>query len=366
VKRILLTADAVGGVFAYALELARGLRAQGIEVVLAVMGPPASDAQRAAARTVPGLVWHEAPYRLEWQDDPWRDVDEAGAWLLQLARAHRVELVHLNGYAHGVLDFGVPKLVVAHSCVLSWWEAVHGSSAPRATYRERVRAGLCAADAVVAPTRAMRDALVRLYDVGPVRVIANGCDLSAFVPGHKRELIFAAGRVWDEAKNLGALLRVASALPWPVEVAGDPVAPDGRVTMTSAQLLGPLPATDVAARMREASIFASPARYEPFGLAILEAAASGCALVLGDIPSLRELWDGCALFVPPDDEEALAEALQSLCAAPLHRAGLARRARERAARFSRGAFTCAYRSLYQQLVSPREEPACASLASITP
>ncbi len=31
-----------------------------------------------------------------------------------------------------------------------------------------------------------------------------------------------------------------------------------------------------------------PARYEPFGLSVLEAALSGCALVLGDIPSLRE------------------------------------------------------------------------------
>jgi glycogen synthase len=360
VKRVLLTADAVGGVFAYALELARGLSAQGLELVLAVMGPPASAAQRAAARAVPGLIWQEAPYRLEWQDEPWRDVDEAGTWLLGLARQHRVDLVHLNGYAHGALDFGAPKLVVAHSCVLSWWEAVHGSSAPYATYRERVRAGLHAADAVVTPTRAMRDPLQRLYDVSSVRVIANGCDLSAFVPGQKKELIFAAGRVWDEAKNLGALLRVSSELPWPVEVAGDPVAPDGRVAMTSAQLLGSLRASDVAARMREAAIFAAPARYEPFGLAILEAAASGCALVLGDIPSLRELWDGCALFVAPDDDAALVEALRSLCASPLLRDGLARRARERAARFSRGAFTRAYRSLYQQLACSRQEPACAS------
>ena len=39
------------------------------------------------------------------------------------------------------------------------------------------------------------------------------------------------------------------------------------------------------------------ALYEPFGLAVLEAAQAGCALVLSDIPTFRELWDGAALFV---------------------------------------------------------------------
>src|SRR5439155_1168938 len=59
----------------------------------------------------------------------------------------------------------------------------------------------------------------------------------------------------------------------------------------------------------EASIYAWPARYEPFGLSVLEAALSGCALVLGDIPSLRELWEGAAWFVPADDDGALAAAI---------------------------------------------------------
>ena len=56
---------------------------------------------------------------------------------------------------------------------------------------------------------------------------------------------------------------------------------------------------------RCAAIYALPARYEPFRLEVLEAAAPGCALVLGDIASLRELWDGAALFVAPDDDRAL-------------------------------------------------------------
>ena len=56
--------------------------------------------------------------------------------------------------------------------------------------------------------------------------------------------------------------------------------------------------------MGRAAIYALPARYEPFGLSILEAALSGCALVIGDIPSLREIWADAALFVPSDGHDA--------------------------------------------------------------
>ena len=62
----------------------------------------------------------------------------------------------------------------------------------------------------------------------------------------------------------------------------------------------------------EAAVFTSLSRYEPFGLAVLEAAQAGCALVLSDIPTFRELWDCAAVFVQPDDPVALAGALQSL------------------------------------------------------
>src|SRR5947208_2460470 len=57
---------------------------------------------------------------------------------------------------------------------------------------------------------------------------------------------------------------------------------------------------------------AAPAKYEPFGLASLEAALSRCARVLGDIATLRELWDGAAVFVSPDDPQQLAAALRTL------------------------------------------------------
>src|SRR5690606_16526783 len=86
---------------------------------------------------------------------------------------------------------------------------------------------------------------------------------------------------------------------------------------------------------RRAPIYCLPARYEPFGLTPLEAATHGCALVLGDIPSLREVWGDAAAFVPPDDTNALARQLNRLIADRAARHKLAERCQARAAQFSR-------------------------------
>jgi glycogen(starch) synthase len=106
----------------------------------------------------------------------------------------------------------------------------------------------------------------------------------------------------------------------------------------------------LAALMGRAAVFALPARYEPFGLAALEAALSGCALVLGDIPSLREVWGDAALFVPPDDHEALRAALASLIAGPSLRKDLGRRARERASAYTVEAMTGSTIAAYERLL----------------
>jgi hypothetical protein len=60
--------------------------------------------------------------------------------------------------------------------------------------------------------------------------------------------------------------------------------------MRRVRCLGPLEASELAGWMHRAAIYALPARYEPFGLSALEAAQAGCALVLGDLSSLREVW----------------------------------------------------------------------------
>jgi len=348
-----MTADSVGGIWTYALELARSLGRHGVEVVLATMGRPLDDDQRAAARVLGNLELHESSFKLEWMIDPWADVVAAGEWLLELAERTRPSLVHLNGYAHAALPWHRPTLVVGHSCVYSWFAAVKGCapSAGWRPYHEAVRRGLEAASLVTAPSHDMLEALQRHYGrfhVGPV--VYNGRS-PTLAPSRKRPAILAVGRLWDEAKNLVLLDEVAPRLPWPVHVAGEAEHPDGgRVRFSGLRLLGRLGEQELA-RWLEAAIFALPARYEPFGLSALEAGLAGCALVLGDIPSLREVWGDAALFVSPDQPAQLEAALRRVIEDEEARERLARRARRRARGYSSERSALGYLSIYAGLAA---------------
>ena len=343
-----MTADAVGGVWTYALELADALDPHRVEVSLATMGPTPSDGQRTQAEQSAVDELHVSDYALEWAHEPWDDVQRAGEWLLELADRLQPDLVHLNGFAHGALAWQAPVLVVGHSCVLSWWKAVEGGPAPArlGPYRELVRAGLRGADLLVAPTRAFLHQLEQLY--APAcerRVIPNG--RRPIAPLRKQPFVLAAGRAWDEAKNLGALDRVAARVPWPVLIAGG----GGDTGFRHARSLGVIEREELGRLLGRASVFAAPARYEPFGLGVLEAASAGCALVLGDIPSLRELWSGAARFVDPADEDAIAAALAEVIADERLRADLAGRARVRARLYTPERMAGGYQAAYQSLIA---------------
>ena len=354
-RKVLMTADTLGGVWTYAIELARGLAERGVDVALATMGDPLNDFQREKADRIPRLKVFESTFKLEWQEDPWRDVEKAGEWLLGLEDRFRPDLIHLNGYAHGALPWSAPKVMVGHSCVLSWWRAVKGEPAPVAwdRYVQEVTIGLAAADLVIAPSEAMLASLVQHYGRLPrTRVILNGRDPKLFKPTAKEPMVFAAGRLWDEAKNLEALETVAPRLPWPVFVAGENHHPDGgEARPHHTRLLGRLSQRALAAWLGRAAIYCLPARYEPFGLSALEAALSGCALVLGDVPSLREIWKHRAVFVPPNDPEALEDALTRLIQDPDRRSSLAAGARARALQLTPERMVDSYLAAYGEVLA---------------
>jgi glycosyltransferase involved in cell wall biosynthesis len=347
-----MTTDAVGGVWTYSIELARGLARHGVRVTLATMGPEPSERQREEAHSIPDLELHTSTFALEWMRNPWREVDAAGHWLLDLAERVRADVVHLNGYAHAALPWPAPTLVMCHSDVLSWWQAVKGADAPVdewGEYTRRVRDGLRSAGMVLAPTEAVRQDVERNYGpFGGIRVVPNGRAATDFQPSPKRNLVFSAGRFWDEAKNLAALRTVAPELPWPVYLAGD--TGDDRPRCPNLNFLGRLSPTAVGTWLGRSAIYALPARYEPFGLSILEAALSGCALVLGDIPSLRELWGGAALFVHPDRPGELQNAIESLLRDEGRRTHYAEAARARAADYTVANMACGTLFAYQDLL----------------
>ena len=365
--KLLMTTDAVGGVWTYALDLCSALSGFGIDVVLAALGPRPRASQRVGLQRLSNVELIESQHPLEWMEEPWREVDAAGEWLLREAHARDVDLVHLNGYAHAGLLWNRPVLSVAHSCVITWWQAVHGEQAPPrwSEYRKRVRAGLTAADRVVAPTRAFAKQIAEAHELDrSIEVIHNGRALECAdrLRGDASHAVVACGRAWDEAKNFVLLDDIAQRCPWPIQLIGPSESPSGtRWKPRHLCCLGEMSAAQVNARLASAAIFVHPALYEPFGLAIAEAALTRCCLVLADLPGLRELWDEAAVFFDPRRAESLESALNAVIGNPELRESLAQCAAQRAQTYSSQVMARRYFDLYREMVGA-DRPARKAVA----
>ncbi len=357
--RLLMTADAVGGVWSYAVDLVRGLAPHGVETTLAVLGPAPTANQRAAAAAVPGLRLLETALPLDWLAASQAEVAASGQALAALAREVGADLVHLNTPAPAAgTAFPAPLVIACHSCVATWWDAVrHGPLPDDFRWRaELTGQALASAKLLIAPTAAFAAATARTYGLRqPPLVIHNGRQAMArpaVAQSAPADVAFTAGRLWDEGKDMATLDRAAARLPTPVLAAGDTRGPNGaQVELPHLRLLGRLSDTALARILDTRPIFVSPARYEPFGLAVLEAAQAGCALVLSDIPGFRELWDGVAEFVRPGDDGALAATVQHIATNGERRIALGVAARERAERFTVEIQTAAMLDAYRRLLA---------------
>ena len=355
--RILLTTDTVGGVWTFTQELAAVLLLRNHSVALLSFGrqPSASQAEecnRLRARYGTSFRYGASAAPLEWMESNERAYSEGTAALLALADSFQADIVHSNQFCFGDLPIAVPVVITAHSDVLSWAAACrpHGlePSAWLTQYRSLVECGLQRATAVVAPTQWMSETLRRLYSLPfAPKVILNGSNISRPRTLSKRHQAVSVGRLWDEAKNLRLLADVVS--PMPILVAGEQRFQGSHTVMHSGALtlLGPLTHEDVLALFGESSLYLGPSRYEPFGLAPLEAAQCGCALLLNDQPSFREIWGEAALYLR--DANSLSRLLASLSPQSLLEAQ--QRSRERAHQLTATRMAEQYESLYRELLA---------------
>jgi glycosyltransferase involved in cell wall biosynthesis len=356
---VLMTTDAVGGVWVYSSSLAQSLAQRGWMVTLVTLGPAPRKEQFLPLLDNPRIELEVTDLELEWQDPSGEDQERAAWHLSALEQRHDPDVVHLNGYREALADFRAPSLVVAHSCVRSWWWACKGADPTEPQwqhYGAQVAAGLNAADLWAAPSAAFRDRMQALYaPETPGSAIWNGIDPLPLSLAQKQPFILSAGRLWDEAKNIAVLPEAMRSVDWPLRVAGAlheaGARPKPVPLQANMEWLGELSHGEMLETMSRASVFVSPSLYEPFGLTVLEAAASGCALVLADIPTFRELWGDAALFADPRNPAAIAQALQYLCRDADLRNELAAAALLRAARYSLSTKADAYEELYGQLMS---------------
>jgi glycosyltransferase involved in cell wall biosynthesis len=344
-------------VWVYSLELARALRPLGIEAILAILGPSPGPEQRDAAAGVRRI---DTGLPLEWLDTSAAEVMRAGDELALLAASEGADLVQTSSAALlAGAAFGCPTVAVQHSCVATWWAAVKGTPIPSdfEWRRDLVAQGLGRADAVVAPTHAFARATERMYDLGrPVLAVHNGRSVRDVRPLPQGDFAFTAGRLWDEGKNARTLDRAAARIGAPFQAAGAAHGPNGACVALDALIpLGELSEARIAGVLAARPVFASAALYEPFGLSVLEAAQAGCALVLSDIATHRELWDGAALFVGPEDDRAFAAAIGELLDDRARRNALGERARAHARLYSPGEMARRMAEIYVHVAQPQPQ-----------
>ncbi|WP_162301937.1 glycosyltransferase family 4 protein [Croceibacterium ferulae] len=353
-----MTADTVGGVWQYATDLAAALTQGGEQVTLAILGPPASADQLQTAEAA-GCTVLDTGLPLDWLSNGPVPVKAAAVRLAQLAEAVGADLVHCNHPAYaGGAAWPVPVIAVAHGCISTWWRAARGGSVEPAFdwHAELTRAGLLAADIVVAPSGSYANDVQATYALPhpPITVHNGRAARPAVTPARHDLFALTVGRLWDEVKQAPLLDRVAAQVDLPFLAAGSLRAPHGaETTLHHLRTLGAMPAVQLDALLAARPIFVSAASFEPFGLAVLEAAAAGCPLVLADTPSFRELWDGAAMFVPVASEQAYVEAVEALARDPARREQLGHAAQQRARRYTPENTAAAMAALYDQVQPQR-------------
>ncbi len=310
--KIFMTTDNLGGVWTYSIELAKGLQKKGVEVFLAVIGEPLSTDQEKELQGIPHDLFVA---KQEWMEEPWEDVNDAVNWLFNRKQLENPDIMHFNSYTPAALNWQIPTIVVLHSCVLTWWEAVKNEAAPEKwqLYRENISRGIQSADVVLAPSGTMLRAAEKYY--GPFSdkgVIYNGRNSKTFQAKRKEKFVFSMGRIWDEAKNINLIVEAASQINYPVYIAGDYETGMLNDLPSNVYMLGKLDQEKIANWLSFASIYLLPAKYEPFGYTFLEAAFSGCALIGSDIDSLHEIWGDAMLYVSPHNAKQLANSINQL------------------------------------------------------
>lgn len=358
---ILVTADTLGGVWTYTRELVTGLVRRGDQVTLVSFGDIPTAAQTRWMDGLANLDYRPTAFKLEWMLDSEADMEASSQYLEALVQESRPDLLHFSQFYYGALNCDVPRIVVAHSDVVSWWMSVHRQLPPETDwlgwYRNVVARGLGEATSVVAPSRWMLDQIESHFgNLASTYVIHNGRTPTLFNPYiTKQETIVTLGRLWDSGKNVSLLLR--QQMPGSVHIIGCDRHPDSQTHAFVAESIRPNVALDpqqddrqIAQTLARAGIYAATSQYEPFGLAPVEAALSRCAIVASDIPSFRELWDGAATFFRNNDPDSLSQALGSLQrdrGFRLNQGNLAfRHARQH---FTADRMVAAYKNLYQSL-----------------
>ena len=227
-------------------------------------------------------------------------------------------------------------------------------------------------DHVLVPSEALRDEMARLRGDERVSVWSRGVDGALFSPARRdiswrrsqgiadgETVILFFGRVVVEkgVDDFVAILRRLQAKGEPVRalVVGAGPAADAFQSLPGAILTGHLQERELARAVASADILLHPSRTEAFGNVVLEAMASGLAIVAADAPSASALidHDRSGLIYPAGDLAGVADAVAVLVRSPARRQALGAAARNASETYSWAAASRSVAEAYEQVLEDR-------------
>jgi glycosyltransferase involved in cell wall biosynthesis len=230
-------------------------------------------------------------------------------------------------------------------------------------YAQRmIRRSLTRGDRIVAVSQNTKNDLMRHFDVdgGKIQVIHNGVD-DAFrrrLPaedlqrwlrdlGIPQPYLLFVGNPAKPHKNLDTVVqayaraRRMAQFDAPLICVGSRQGSEFKIRARAeylgigdkVRLLGHVAQEALPAIYQGATLFLYPTLYEGFGLPVIEAMASGVAVITSNTSALKEISEGYALLVDPLDLDGIAKAIASLMGSPERRAAFAERGIRRAEDF---------------------------------
>lgn len=202
-----------------------------------------------------------------------------------------------------------------------------------------------------------------LGDLKSIRTIQNGVNISRFLKSvadisKRSNYLISMIAAFRKQKDHETLIRAVSRLPqnYKLQFAGRDF--DGKVPALKqmcvdlgiqerVDFLGAR--SDVPELLEKSDVVVMSSHWEGFGLAAVEAMASGRPLIASDVGGLRDVVHGAGVLFPQGDDKALAEKIQWLCDHPSDYHDVAKRCQERARHYDISIMAHKYIQLYQQL-----------------
>jgi glycosyltransferase involved in cell wall biosynthesis len=279
-----------------------------------------------------------------------------------------------HGLSHelpaGIERTGVAPVVTIHDLVFERFPELY-KPIDRRIYQAKARSAVRRARLVVAISEQTRRDLEEIYGLAPerIRVVYQTCHAafrSPVAPGLLEDVrrrfalpatfLLAVGTV-ERRKNLALAVEALAGLD------GVPLIAVGRATPYQAELealarargvsgrirfLQGVSTPDLVALYRLATIVLYPSRYEGFGIPILEALFSGAPVVTTRGGVFAEVGGPGAVYVDPDDVDALRRELERLLGDPAARRALSDAGRRHATRFDEESIAGALCAVYDE------------------